>query len=97
MYDPHRDLYAVLGVSAGALPQEIRGAICRRYATARAHDLEEASRLLCGSLRARYDLERRAHQVRTGARRLWRSFLALPVVVRLLGNLTPSRRHRLRR
>jgi hypothetical protein len=98
MYDPHRDLYAVLGVSAGALPQEIRGAICRRYATARAHDLEEASRLLLsGSLRARYDLERRLHRVRVGLRRVWRSFLGLPVVVRLFGDLTLPRRHRLRR
>jgi hypothetical protein len=74
VYDPHRDLYAVLGVPAGALPQEIRSAICRQYATVGVNDLEEASRLLLsGGLRARYDLERHAHRGRVFLRRLWRN------------------------
>jgi hypothetical protein len=95
MYDPHRDLYAVLGVSALALPQEIRGAIGRKYASVRAHDLEEASRLLLStSLRARYDLERLGHRVRVKLRHLWRSFLGLPLVQGLLGDRLRPRRFR---
>ncbi len=91
MYDPHRDLYAVLGVPAGALPQEIRGAIRRQYATARAPDLEEASRiLLSGGPRARYDLQRRLHRTQALLRRLWRGIVALAPLTRLPG--APLRR-----
>jgi hypothetical protein len=91
MYDPHRDLYAVLGVPAGALPQEIRGAICRRYATARVHDLEEASRLLLSTgHRARYDLERFHYRARAVLHRLWHRLRRLAPLTRLLGE--PVRR-----
>jgi hypothetical protein len=64
-YDPHRDLYALLGVPAGALPGEIRTAIYRHHATARVQDLAEASRLLLSpAMRVRYDLQRAAHRGR---------------------------------
>jgi hypothetical protein len=65
MYDPHRDLYVVLGVSAGAVRDEIRGAITRRYATVPAQDLAEACRLLLSpSLRWRYDFQRAVFRMR---------------------------------
>jgi hypothetical protein len=71
MYDPHRDLYVVLGVPAGAVREEIRGAITRRYATARAQDLAEACRLLLSpSLRWRYDFQRTVFRLRG----LWSRF-----------------------
>jgi hypothetical protein len=76
MYDPQRDLYAVLGVPAGSLPGVIRAAISRRHATVCAQDLARASRLLLSpALRARYDLRRVAHRTAALLTRLGRGLL----------------------
>jgi hypothetical protein len=72
MYDPDRDLYAVLGVPAGAFHAEVRSAIVRQYATLAVRDLAEASRMLLSpTRRVHYDLHRFLHRAGVLAGRIW--------------------------
>ena len=72
-YNPDRDLYAILGVRAGAFHADVRAAIVRQYATVAVHDLAEASCLLLSpTRRVRYDLHRGLHRVYVLARKLWK-------------------------
>jgi hypothetical protein len=74
IYDPDHDLYAVLGVPAGAVRDEIRAAISRKHATIAVQDLALASRLLLTTgRRLQYDLQRAATRLQAFADRLYQT------------------------
>jgi hypothetical protein len=82
IYDPDHDLYAVLGIPAGAVRDEIRAAISRQHATVAVHDLAQASRLLLTpGRRLQYDLLRASRRLQDFAERIYQS-LTRPIISR---------------
>jgi len=65
LYDPDRDLYALLAVSARADEDEIRHRIADLRGTKGDRELDEAARVLLNlESRTRYDTERATHRMR---------------------------------